>query len=151
MQKNNIEIDYSKIIDYKALQNGSKQSRQNYSKKEKEQGFVLDCMNVEKSKLKDYAPLKDKNLKYYFKNDNNKKYLVQRGLIDRQGYIMYDREYRRVYGSPNYLRRNRENQDKKSNSLSKVIFELSLKNDKLNDNKNFIITENIRTKEKVPK
>ena len=150
-KKNNIEIDYSKIIDYKALQNGSKQSRQNYSKKEKEQGFVLDCMNVEKSKLKDYAPLKDKNLKYYFKNDNNKKYLVQRGLIDRQGYIMYDREYRRVYGSPNYLRRNRENQDKKSNSLSKVIFELSLKNDKLNDNKNFIITENIRTKEKVPK
>ena len=150
-KKNNIEIDYSKIIDYKTLQNGSKQSRQNYSKKEKEQGFVLDCMNVEKSKLKDYAPLKDKNLKYYFKNDNNKKYLVQRGLIDRQGYIMYDREYRRVYGSPNYLRRNRENQDKKSNSLSKVIFELSLKNDKLNDNKNFIITENIRTKEKVPK
>ena len=150
-KKNNIEIDYSKIIDYKALQNGSKQSRQNYSKKEKEQGFVLDCMNVEKSKLKDYAPLKDKNLKYYFKNDNNKKYLVQRGLIDRQGYIMYDREYRRVYGSPNYLRRNREKKKKKSNSLSKVIFELSLKNDKLNDNKNFIITENIRTKEKVPK
>ena len=64
---------------------------------------------------------------------------------------MYEREYRRVYGSPNYLRRNRENQDKKSNSLSKVIFELSLKNDKLNVNKNFIITEKIRTKEKVPK
>ena len=146
-KKNKIEFSWSKLVDCKTIEIANKQSRENYSQKWKEKGFVLDCMNVEKSKLKDYAPLKDKNLKFYFRSKSNMKYLVQRGLVDKDGYILYDKEYRKVYGSPNRLR---ENKARNNRSLSKIILELSLNNNN-GLNKNYIITENIRTKEKVPK
>ena len=77
----------------------------------KEKGFVLDCMNQEKSKMKEYVPLKDKNLKWYFRSEINKKYLVEKGFVDKKGYIMYDKEYKDTLSSPN----------KKKKSLQKMI------------------------------
>ena len=148
-KKNKIEFNPSKLIDYKTIQISSRQNRQNYSLIGKEKGFVLDCMNVEKSKIKDYVPLKDKNLKWYYRSKSNMKYLVQRGFVDKEGYIMYDKEYRKVYGSPYRIRNNRA---RNNLSLSKIINELSLKNNNSNSlYTNNIITENIRTEEKVPK
>lgn len=141
--KNNISINKEKIIDFKAIQSGNKQ---NFSQRMKEKGFILDCMNQEKSKLKEYVPLRDKNLKWYFRSKSNMKYLKQKGFVDNKGYIMYDKEYRDSLGSP--YRLNNKTNNRNSHSLSKVIFELS-KNNKISQN--YLLTENIRTKEKVAK
>ena len=117
------------------------ENRKNYAQKGKEKGFILDCMNQEKSKLKEYVPLKDQNLKWYFRSKSNMKYLVKRGFVDKKGYIMYDKEYRKTLGSPNNLRPKINN--KKTGNLEKYISELTLE-----DN---VIYEEVRTKEKIPK
>ena len=145
--KNKVHFDITKLIDYKTIQKGDRENRRNYSQKWKERGFVLDCLNQEKSTIKQYIPLKDKNLKWYFRSKSNMKYLVQKGFVDNKGYIMYDREYRRAFGSPDKLKYKYNN---KSSSLSKIIKDLSMKNN-LNISSNYIVTENIRTKENIPK
>jgi hypothetical protein len=145
--KNKVHTDITKFIDYKTIQKGDMENRRYFAQKWKERGFVLDCLNQEKSKIKQYIPLKDKNLKWYFRSKSNMKYLVQKGFVDNKGYIMYDREYRRVFGSPDKLKYKYNNN---SSSLSKIIKDLSMKNS-LNISSNYIVTENIRTKEKIPK
>ena len=86
----------TKLIDYKTIKKAARDNKKYYMQKGKEEGFVLDCLNKEKSKLKEYMPLKDKNLKWYFKSKTNKKYLVERGFVDKKGYIMYDKAYRKT-------------------------------------------------------
>ena len=145
-KKNNIEFSITKSIDFKTIQKGAQENKHKYAQKGKEKEFVLDCMNVKQSKLKEYMPLKDKNLKYYFKN--NKDYLVQKGFVDQKGYIMYDKEYRRALGSPiRYKNNNNNNRD--SNSLTKLINDLSMKNNLHSSQKN-VLTKNIRTEFKLP-
>ena len=138
---NNVEFDINKFINYKTIQTENMENRKNYAQKGKEKGFILDCMNQEKSKLKEYVPFKDQNLKWYFRSKSNMKYLVKRGFIDKKGYIMYDKEYRKTLGSPNNLRLKINN--KKTGNLEKYILELTL-----DDN---VIYEEVRTKEKIPK
>jgi len=145
--KNKVHTDITKLIDYKTIQKGDSENRRYYAQKWKERGFVLDCLNQEKSTIKQYIPLKDKNLKWYFRSKSNMKYLVKKGFVDNKGYIMYDREYRGVFGSPDKLKYKYNN---KSSSLSKIIKDLSMKNS-LNISSNYMVTENIRTKEKIPK
>ena len=94
--KNNVTFDVTKLIDYKTIKKAARDNKKYYMQKGKEEGFVLDCLNKEKSKLKEYMPLKDKNLKWYFKSKTNKKYLVERGFVDKKGYIMYDKAYRKT-------------------------------------------------------
>jgi hypothetical protein len=140
-QINNVEFDINKFINYKTIQTENMENRKNYAQKGKEKGFILDCMNQEKSKLKEYVPLKDQNLKWYFRSRSNMKYLVKRGFVDKKGYIMYDKEYRKSLGSPKNLRPIVNN--KKTSNLEKYISELTLY-----DN---VINEEVRTKEKIPK
>ena len=144
--KNKGYFDVSKLIDYKTIQNGSRENKNIYTQKRKEKGFVLDCLNKEKSKLKEYMPLKDKNLKWYFRSKTNKKYLVQRGFVDQKGYIMYDKQYRETLGSRGGLN---NNNIKKNKSLSKIIKDISMKN-KLNSTSNCFSSQNTRTKDKLP-
>jgi hypothetical protein len=62
---------------------------------EKKEGkFILDCTNIEKSKMKFYVPLFDENLKAYFKNQVIHKDLVNKGFINKKGFINYDPYYR---------------------------------------------------------
>lgn len=142
--KNNITFK-SNLINYKTIEMGYKNNKTLFSQKRKEEGFVLDCMNIEKSNLKEYVPLKDKNLKCYFRSKTNMKYLIQRGFVDNKGYIMYDKEYKKTFGSPDMIKMN-----KNKKSLSKVIKALSLKNKNMY-NINCFKSNNYRTIEKVPK
>ena len=60
-----------------------------------EDGFILDCTNKEKSELKEYIPLYDYHLVYYFRSDVNKKELQKKGFINDKGFIMYDPVHRK--------------------------------------------------------
>ena len=60
-----------------------------------EEGFILDCTNKEKSELKEYIPLYDYHLVYYFRSDVNKKELQKKGFINEKGFIMYDPVHRK--------------------------------------------------------
>lgn len=145
--KTNIAFNEGRLINFKSLKQTSRFNRTNCSLKGKENGFVLDCMNKEKSKLKPYLSLDDKNLKWFFDSKYNWKNLVQKGFIDKKGYIMYDKEYRDVFG-PEYTIQNKKRGKK---NLSKVITELSLKSQILKTEPKKIITIRSRTEKKIPK
>ena len=145
--KTNIAFNEGRLINFKSLKQTSRFNRTNCSLKGKENGFVLDCMNKEKSKLKPYLSLDDKNLKWFFDSRYNWKNLVQKGFIDKKGYIMYDKEYRDVFG-PEYTIQNKKRGKK---NLSKVITELSLKSQILKTEPKKIITIRSRTEKKIPK
>ena len=145
--KTNIAFNEGRLINFKSLKQTSRFNRTNCSLKGKENGFVLDCMNKEKSKLKPYLSLNDKNLKWFFDSRYNWKNLVQKGFIDKKGYIMYDKEYRDVFG-PEYTIQNKKRGKK---NLSKVITELSLKSQILKTEPKKVITIRSRTEKKIPK
>lgn len=136
--KNNIKFNATKLINFNNIKKKNKKNLKNIAQKGREDGFVLDCMNKEKAAIKEYLPLKDKNLKNYYKNENIKNDLVKRGVIDKKGYIMYDKNYKGVLGSPP-----KEKKDNKN--LKNIITDLS-KNNKVMGNGS---GNNIKTKEKI--
>ena len=73
-----------------------------YVKKEnlnqKENKFILDCTNLEKSKLKYYMPFFDDNLNEFFGNKIMKKQLINKGFINSKGFINYDPIYMKELG-----------------------------------------------------
>lgn len=140
--KNNIKFNATKLINFNNIKNGNKKNFKNLAQKGREEGFVLDCMNKDKSAIKEYLPLKDKNLKYYFKNENIMNDLVKRGFVDKKGYIMYDKNYKGVLGSPP-----KEKKDNKN--LKNIINDLSQNNKVLS--KGSGSGNNIKTKEKIAK
>jgi hypothetical protein len=145
--KTNIAFNEGRLINFQSLKQTSRFNRTNCSLKGKENGFVLDCMNKEKSKLKPYLSLDDKNLKWFFDSKYNWKNLVQKGFIDKKGYIMYDKEYRDIFG-PEYTIKAKKRGKK---NLSKVITELSLKSQILKTEPKKIIVIRSRTEKKIPK
>jgi len=145
--KTNIIFNEKRLINFKALKQNSLYNRTTYSLKGKENGFVLDCMNKEKSKLKPYLALDDKNLKLFFSSKYNWKSLVTKGFIDRKGYIMYDKEYREVLGPLKIVKPKL----KGNKSLSKVINDLSIKSKILAAQPKKILMKRNRTQKKVPK
>ena len=145
--KTNIIFNEKRLINFKALKQNSLYNRTSYSLKGKENGFVLDCMNKEKSKLKPYLALDDKNLKLFFSSKYNWKSLVTKGFIDRKGYIMYDKEYREVLGPLKIVKPKL----KGNKSLSKVINDLSIKSKILASQPKKILMKRNRTQKKVPK
>jgi hypothetical protein len=54
----------------------------------REEEFVLDCVNVNQSKLKFYNPLYDTHLSYYFSSSITKKNLKEAGFINTKGFIL---------------------------------------------------------------
>ena len=66
----------------------------------KENKFVLDCTNLQKSKLKNYVPLFDYNLHEFFENKLIQKDLADKGFINSKGFVNYDPYYRKGMGIP---------------------------------------------------
>ena len=64
----------------------------------REKNFVLDCTNVEKSKIKEYVPLIDYNLHGYFGNKLVRKELYEKGFINENNFVNYDPLYRKSMG-----------------------------------------------------
>ena len=63
-----------------------------------ENKFVLDCLNVEKSKMKYYVPLFDYNLHGFFGSKIVQNELLKKGFITNKGYVNYDPYYRAGMG-----------------------------------------------------
>ena len=85
-----VKINNNEIDEYVKKENNNK----------KESKFVLDCTNLEKSKLKNYVPLFDYNLHEFFENKIIQKELANKGFINSKGFVNYDPYYRKGMGVP---------------------------------------------------
>ena len=106
-----------------------------------ENKFVLDCLNVEKSKMKYYVPLFDYNLHGFFGSKVIQNELLKKGFITNKGYVNYDPYYRAGMGVQKekkkmYINKNEEilkKQIEKNeiNTKEKIILKVSPTNKKL--------------------
>ena len=119
-----------------------------YVKKElnnkKESKFVLDCVNLEKSKLKNYVPLFDYNLHEFFENKIIQKDLINKGFINSKGFVNYDPYYKKGMGIPKNNLRYSSATD--INNIVKKQVDTNLKNMK----KRILQNPVIPTKVKLP-
>ena len=105
--ENNDDIKNEEINDYV--------KKEYYNKKENK--FVLDCTNLEKSKLKYYVPLFDYNLNEFFGNKLIRKELVNKGFINSKGFINYDPLYMKEIG----ISKNKIIQNSKSVNQNNIL------------------------------
>ncbi len=68
--------------------------------KQKEEKFVLDCVNKTNSTIKFYNPLYDENLNAFFASEVIRKQLKEKGFINTNGFVLYDSSYKSVSGNP---------------------------------------------------
>ena len=131
-----VKINYNEVNEYvkKHLLN------------KKENKFVLDCTNAEKSKMKHYVPLFDYNLHEYFENKDVQKELANKGFIDSKGFVNYDPIYRVGMGVPK-KKYNRNASAGSPNYLVKKQVEKNVKNMKHRILKHTVLP----TKIKLPK
>lgn len=62
-----------------------------YEKKQKqEKGFLLDCINLNNSRLNEYNPLFDNNLSSFFSSQVVRKHLNEQGFINTRGFLLMD-------------------------------------------------------------
>jgi hypothetical protein len=83
------------LVKIKKEKKSKKQIIQNELKK-KEKQFILDCVNSTNSKLKEYKPLYDDNLKSYFSSFFVRQHLKKLGFINRKGVILEDPDIKRL-------------------------------------------------------
>jgi len=68
--------------------------------KQKEEKFVLDCVNKTNSTIKYYNPLFDDNLNAFFASGVIRKQLKDKGFINTNGFVLYDSSYKTLLGGP---------------------------------------------------
>ena len=94
-EKNNIVLSEKELMKFKLSEKNLAERIKELALGSQEEGFILDCTNKEKSELKEYVPLYDYHLVYYFRSDVNKKELQKKGFINEKGFIMYDPVHRK--------------------------------------------------------
>ena len=94
-EKNNIVLSEKELMKFKLSEKNLAERIKELALGSQEEGFILDCTNKEKSELKEYVPLYDYHLVYYFRSDVNKKELQKKGFINERGFIMYDPVHRK--------------------------------------------------------
>ena len=108
--------------------------------------------NKEKSELKEYIPLYDYHLVYYFRSYVNQKELKKKGFINDKGYIMYDPVHRkRMRPDLANVKLNEEETQKKVESNIKNIDVGSRIKDKEIDSSKIDNDNNLTTVRKLPK
>ena len=119
----------------------------------KENGFVLDCTNKEKSTMKDYVSLYDYHLKTFFSSEMIRKDLKNKGFINTKGFIMYDPVHRNVMREKNKKKKKKiseeEMKDKVMNSINGIDVPSNIK-DKEIDAKKLAKLKNVATTVKLP-
>ena len=150
-EKNELTIDdniYKVKLDEKII----KKDLQMLTSGGKENGFVLDCTNKEKSTMKDYVSLYDYHLRTFFSSETIRKDLKNKGFINSKGFIMYDPEHRNVMGPNN----NKKNKKKKiisneeiMNSIKGIDVPSNIK-DKEIDAEKLAKQKNLPTESKLP-
>ena len=137
-EKNNIDLSDKELMKYKMSEKDLGDRIKELCLGSQENGFVLDCTNKEKSKLKDYIPLYDYHLAYYFTSEETKKQLKQQGFINEKGFIMYD---------PVHRNRMRPDIDKKKKKISKEEEQKKKENKIENNIKNIDVGSRMKDKE----
>ena len=137
-EKNNIVISDKELMKYKMSEKDLADRIKELCANSQENGFVLDCTNKEKSQLKDYIPLYDYHLAYYFTSEETKKQLKQQGFINEKGFIMYD---------PVHRKRMRPDIDKKKKKISKEEEQKKKENKIENNIKNIDVGSRMKDKE----
>ena len=117
----------------------------------KENGFVLDCTNKQKSTMKDYVSLYDYHLRSFFSSETIRKNLKNKGFIDSKGFIMYDPEHRNVMRKKNMKKTKKKviTNEEIMDSIKGIDVPSNLK-DKEIDAQKLAETKNIPTDTKLP-
>ena len=151
-EKNNLIPDdniYKVKLDEKAIE----KNLEIFASGGKENGFVLDCTNKQKSKMKDYVSLYDYHLQSFFTSEMIRKELKNKGFINSQGFIMYDPVYRNVMREMNNKKKKKiseeEMKNKVMNSINKINIPSNIK-DKEIDAKRLAKQKNLPTDLKLP-
>ena len=151
-EKNNIYLSEKELMKFKLSEKTLAEKIKELALESQEDGFILDCTNKEKSELKEYIPLYDYHLVYYFRSDVNKKELQKKGFINDKGFIMYDPVHRKRM-RPDIEKKilNKEETLKKVEGNIKNIDVGSRIKDKEIDSSKINQQENMATVKKLPK
>ena len=151
-EKNNINLNEKNLMKYKISEKNLAERIKELNLINQEGDFVLDCTNKEKSELKEYIPLYDYHLVYYFRSYVNQKELKKKGFINDKGYIMYDPVHRkRMRTDLANVKLNEEETQKKVESNIKNIDVGSRIKDKEIDSSKIDNDNNLTTVRKLPK
>ena len=151
-EKNNINLNEKNLMKYKISEKNLAERIKELNLINQEGDFVLDCTNKEKSELKEYIPLYDYHLVYYFRSYVNQKELKKKGFINDKGYIMYDPVHRkRMRLDLANVKLNEEETQKKVESNIKNIDVGSRIKDKEIDSSKIDNDNNLTTVRKLPK
>ena len=151
-EKNNIILNEKNLMKYKISEKNLAERIKELNLINQEGDFVLDCTNKEKSELKEYIPLYDYHLVYYFRSYVNQKELKKKGFINDKGYIMYDPVHRkRMRLDLANVKLNEEETQKKVESNIKNIDVGSRIKDKEIDSSKIDNDNNLTTVRKLPK
>ncbi len=152
-KKNGItSINEDQIYKVKISEKALQQELEKITSGCKEGGFVLDCLNKDKSSLKDYVALYDYHLKGFFSSELIRKDLKNKGFIDTKGFIMYDPVYRSVMGAQCKNTKKYKGDELKNKILSSIkgIDVPARIKDKELDAKKAIEKQQVPTDKKIP-
>ena len=119
----------------------------------KENGFVLDCCNKQKSTMKDYVSLYDYHLKSFFSSEMIRKNLQNKGFINSKGFIMYDPEHREIMREKNKKKKKKISEEEMNNKVMSSINGINVPGnikDKEIDAKRLAKQKNYPTDTKLP-
>ena len=152
IEKNGLEQD-DNIYKVKVSEKAILKDLEKFSSGGKENGFVLDCTNKEKSTMKDYVSLYDYHLKTFFSSEYIRKDLKSKGFINTKGFIMYDPVHRDVMGKKKEKNKKKITQEEKNNKLMNTIQGINVPSnikDKEIDAHKLAQNENLPTQSKLP-
>ena len=151
-EKNKINLTEKDLMKFKLSEKNLADRIKELNLGNQEDDFVLDCTNKEKSELKEYVPLYDYHLVYYFRSDVKQKELKKKGFINDKGFIMYDPVHRKRMRSDLLSKKlNEEETQKKVESNIMNIDIGSRIKDKEIDSSKINKDNNLATIKKLPK
>ena len=151
-EKNKINLTEKDLMKFKLSEKNLADRIKELNLGNQEDDCVLDCTNKEKSELKEYVPLYDYHLVYYFRSDVNQKELKKKGFINDKGFIMYDPVHRKRMRSDLLSKKlNEEETQKKVESNIMNIDIGSRIKDKEIDSSKINKDNNLATIKKLPK
>ena len=152
IEKNNLVYD-DNIYKVKINEKAILKDLEKFASGGKEDGFVLDCTNKEKSTMKDYVSLYDYHLKSFFSSEYIRKDLKSKGFINTKGFIMYDPVHRSVMGKKTEKKSKKISKEERNNKLMNSINGINIPSnikDKEIDAKQHAKNQNVPTEAKLP-
>ena len=149
-EKNNLIFE-EKLLKVKLDEKIISQNLKKFSSGGKENGFVLDCTNKQKSTMKDYVSLYDYHLRTFFSSETVQKNLKNKGFINSKGFIMYDPEHRDIMRTKNKKKKKKKiiSNEELMNTINCIDVPSNIR-DKEIDSEKFAKGKNPQTESKLP-